>query len=782
MKQFETLYIDGQLVNIGTSDIVLEWKSVMLSNISRLKASHSYTIKLPMTANNRKVFESAEDAAHNSYMFASGRNTRIGRRMSARYFCNGIDLIGDANAYLIGTESNYYKVVLTWGSLSVMQDIIDEARTLPEVFGGPEDNPTTILWERWANWKISDELGENVVCLAYDSGIIGDEMMGYTYYLPSFKVTWLMDKIFRKYGVAYDLSRRYVDSVTGEESVLTEKLLDSLYIPMTTWRDSEYVQNQCRNTWHLTRTQGGEEHTLLYGDYAASMSRVYWQIPSGGTSPVYGWIGVFQKMKYRVHVHVRVFVDRQESGMTESEMVSNIKLAIVNGNTKESASKLLSLTATSIVKLPLSLIDLGVGLYVVTYEYVDEWVEIGVNDTPADDSWKGTHEGQDTWDDIIEIRQGRRVWIDGWEKAYLGNEQEFLSKVSELRGYGYTIDIPEYDNYIEIIPEITTPMPWHEQYNGLYQNGEEKSPLYLEPNFPDIKPIDFLKGVFYLIGAYPVIVNNTLKLTLYRDLVDNVHKAADWTSFVVEEGLPLQIEFELTDWGQRNWLRYKDDNEDNPLFSDFFYIDDDYLQDSTDIFTLPFEGSKTRNSMALVPIYEPGKVLNYLKNPSSNWTFADEIDGYVLKECQPRIGVRISLGKTLSEILGTDVFWLQTSSDSGQTTQFTDLPLVSMLRDSLIFSPINFKEKNSEVWQRYVVFSEMLRHPYVVTLSMDVDDFTLGSLDMSIPVFLRQFNSYFGIISIKRKSDGLSTVKLLKIPNKLICNRVNNERSRNQDT
>ena len=771
MKQFEALYIDGKLVNIGTSDITLEWKSVMLSNISKLKVSHSYTIKLPMTANNRKVFESAEDAAHNSYVFANGRRTPIGRRMSARYYCNGIDLLGNANAYLIGTEKDFYKVVLTWGSLSVMQDVIDEDRTLPEVFGGPEDNPTTILWERWSNWKISDELGENVVCLAYDSGVIGDEMMGYTYYLPSFKVTWLMDRIFRKYGVAYDLSRKYVDFLTGEVSVVTEKLLDSLYIPMTTWHDSEYVQNQCRNTWHLTRSQGGEEHTWLYGDYPAFMSRVYWLFPSGQTTPVYGWVGVYQKMKYKVHVHVRVFIDRQESGMTEAELVGNVKLAIVNGNNKESASKLLSLTATSIEKLPTAFLDWGTGLYVVKYEYVDEWEEVGDNDTPADDSWKGSHQGQGVWDDVIEIRQGRRVWIDGWAKAYLGNEQEFASKVSELRGYGYTIDIPEYDNYIEIIPEITTPLPWHEQYYGISQNSEEKSPLYLEPNFPDIKPIDFLKGIFYLIGAYPVIVNNTLKLTLYRDLVDNVGKAADWTSFVVEDGMPSQIEFELTDWGQRNWLWYKDDDEDNPLFSDFFDIDDDYLQDSVDIFTLPFEGSKTRNGMASVPIYEPGKVLNYQKYPASNWTFADEIDGYVLKECKPHIGVRVSLGKTLSEILGTDAFWLQASSESGQTNQLTDLSWVNMLRDTMIFEPINFRNKSSEVWQRYVVFSEMLRHPYVVTVNMDVDDFTLGSLDMSIPVFLRQFNSYFGIISIKRKSDGLSTVRLLKIPNTLINNR-----------
>ena len=60
MKQYESLYINGQLVNIGTSDITLEWKSVMFSNISKLKVNHSYTIKLPMTANNRKVFTMAD--------------------------------------------------------------------------------------------------------------------------------------------------------------------------------------------------------------------------------------------------------------------------------------------------------------------------------------------------------------------------------------------------------------------------------------------------------------------------------------------------------------------------------------------------------------------------------------------------------------------------------------------------------------------------------------------------------------------------------------------------
>ena len=83
MKQYEALYIDGQLVNIGTSDITLEWKSVMLTNISKIKACHSYTIKLPMTANNRRVFEMAEEAPRDAYVFDNGVQTPIGRRMRA---------------------------------------------------------------------------------------------------------------------------------------------------------------------------------------------------------------------------------------------------------------------------------------------------------------------------------------------------------------------------------------------------------------------------------------------------------------------------------------------------------------------------------------------------------------------------------------------------------------------------------------------------------------------------------------------------------------------------
>ena len=753
MKQFEVLYINGQLVNIGTTDITLEWKSVMFSNISKFKASHSYTIKLPMTANNRKVFGMAEDAAHDDHAFANNLTTAIGRRMSARYYCNGVDLLGDANAYLIGTEKDFYKVVLTWGSMSMIQSIIDETRTLPEIFGGEDDNPTMIEWERWSGGRIRDDLGDNVLCLAYQNGVVGDEMMGYTYYLPSFKVTWLMDKIFRKYGVKYDMSRPY-KRLDGTVDTYTEMLLDDLYIPMTTWKDSPYIQKRNYGRWQITRAELGEEHTNLYGDTPAYMDRIFWMFPVNESSPVLGWAGVYQNMKYRIKVHIRVFISRPDSGWSEASVVGNMKLAIVNGNTKESASKLLSLTATSVRRVPEDLLDLwGVGFYEVKYEYTDGWEEVEGNDTPGDDSWKGEHSGEGVWDDVIEIRQGRRLWIDGYGRdVWLGTESGFNDIVTQLRGFGYNVEIEPYDNYIEIVPIMTTPLPWHENFVGISANAEEKSPLYLEPNFPDMKPIEFLKGIFYLIGAYPVIVGDTLKICLYRDIADNARQAKDWSRFVVGDyDQPESIDFSMSDWSRRNWLRYKDDSEDNPMFGNFFEVDDEYLSDQEDVFTLPFQGSKTINGMAEIPIYEPGKVLNYTKYPNADYAFAEEIDGYVLKECKPRIGVRYSIG------LG-----------QGGTVQSTNMILVNLLRDTLVFEPLNFANEESTVWKRYEIFAKMLQHPYLISVTMELDEFTLAGLDMSIPVYLRQFSSYFGILSIKRKSDGQCTVKLIKIPNSLI--------------
>lgn len=739
MKQFEALYIDGQLVNIGTSDITLEWKSVMLSNISKLKVNHSYTIKLPMTANNRRIFKSAEDAAYGAYMKSKGQKMPYGKRMSARYYCNGIDLLGDANAYLIGTEKEYYKVVLTWGSLVMMEDIIKEDRTLPEIFDNEETQPTKVYWEKWTTEQVSSELGDNVLHVHYIKTKNGDiPNAPYVCELPSIKVTWIIDRIFKKYGVKYDFTKTWFDILQNKEVTGTEKMLDGLYCPMVTINDSKYVQAYNHAKFFISQAEKkSDEYCELYGTQPIFLERVSSVYPDGKTTPVTGWCGHQQNMKYKLKVHLRVFAFSYEMMDDNAWLQQNVKLTIVNGQ-GDNASQVASFDPTSIRAIGLHWPSLWSAMqtcYEVIYDY-DEWVEVDANDNPGGDYWK-----EWTYDQALIERQKRTLRIT------IGNVMldvsDFQFSFWDLKS---TID-PNWQNWVDICPVITTGKAWSEAY-GQITTVDEKTPLYLEPNFPDLKPIDFLKAIFYLIGAFPVVKGDTLKITLFSELIDNVSKAPDWSRFVIDDNeIADQIDFELTEWAKVNWMRYKDDDEDSPKYSGYFTIDDDYLSESADVFTLPFQGCSTRGGIC-IPIWEPGKVLRQVAIPMASGSKVEEVDGYVFKECKPFILYR-------------DTMELPETEWNGYT-------IPAMTFSFFSFDTLSFAKENSMARRRYNVFAELLRNPYIINITMDLDEFTLGDLDLGVPVFLRQHGGYFAIISIKRKSDGKCTVKLIKIPNSLI--------------
>ena len=739
MKQFEALYIDGQLVNIGRSDITLEWKSVMLSDISKIKSNHSYTIKLPMTSNNRRVFNAAEDAAHDAHVFANDGRLTIGRRMRARYYCNGVDLLGDASAFLIGVEGDCYKVVLTWGRLSVLEDVISEDRNLPEIFDNDETEPTMVYWEKWSEERISDALGDNVIWVPYTKTKYGDISLGYCHELPSLKVTWIIDKIFRKYGISYDFSKAYL--VDGHQTVKTEELLDSLYCPMVTLNDSKYVQSRNHGKFYITQAESENlKYTNLYASVPLYIERASPIFPENAYTPVLGWCGTHQNMKYRIKTHVRAFVLHGDAMDGYAWLKSNVKLAVVNGSGTD-ASQLASVIATSIRSIGVcrnSFIPIfftNATCYEMIFDY-DDWVEVNEGDTPGGDYWQDL-----SFDEALKERQRRTLRITHPYVVLAINDLHFLSG-----GSPDTID-QSWVNWVEVCPVLTSGKTWNSTYAAITA-VDEKSPIYIEPNFPDMKPIDFLKAIFHIIGAFPVIKGNTLKLTLYSELVANCSKAPDWSRFIIDSNdIPDQIDFELTDWAKKNWMLYKDDDENAPEFSGFFEIDDDYLSEEKDLFEIPFKGCQTKGGV-VIPIFELGKVLRQIAVPEDVDEAKEEVDGYVFKGADPCI-----LHRTKVDM---------------PTEVYGDVTIQAQSVSAFDFLSLSFANEDSIVRQRYKVLEELLRHPYVITVKMELDEFTLGNLDMEVPVFLRQYSSYFGIISVKRKSDGLCSVKLIKIPNTLI--------------
>ena len=113
---YEELYIIDKSTKLRVdlsipSGITLNFKSNIFGDLSKIACSYTYTFKLPLTANNRRVFDNADDIRCIS--------NKIRRRLKAEYVQNGIPLFSNANLYIDSTET-CFNAIMTWG-------VIDEA-------------------------------------------------------------------------------------------------------------------------------------------------------------------------------------------------------------------------------------------------------------------------------------------------------------------------------------------------------------------------------------------------------------------------------------------------------------------------------------------------------------------------------------------------------------------------------------------------------------------------------------------------------------------------------
>ena len=129
---YEELYIikeDSRLkLDLSTpSGITLNYKSNIFGDLSKITCSYSYTFKLPMTVNNRRVFDSADDIRSNSNM--------IRRKLKCEYVQNGIPLFRNANIYIDSVET-HFNAVMTWGVIDGLQTLKDNDESIQLLANG----------------------------------------------------------------------------------------------------------------------------------------------------------------------------------------------------------------------------------------------------------------------------------------------------------------------------------------------------------------------------------------------------------------------------------------------------------------------------------------------------------------------------------------------------------------------------------------------------------------------------------------------------------------------
>lgn len=179
----------------ANTDITLEYVSNVV-DVGKINLSHSYTVKLPKTLQNARVLDDPGTPGHES-----GQTHRF---LSARFYRNGIDLIGDAQAYVLKSTPDEYEVALVWNALEPLQVLSQSEATLNDL----QDLPT-LTWIGLngdsPDYTLSPTAG--AFFADYVTGLGGKRYPAVNAAPhPCIHVESLLDSIFSQAGVPYELS------------------------------------------------------------------------------------------------------------------------------------------------------------------------------------------------------------------------------------------------------------------------------------------------------------------------------------------------------------------------------------------------------------------------------------------------------------------------------------------------------------------------------------------------------------------------------------------------
>lgn len=214
MKQ--QLYINGEAVDMPADEIKIKVASNLLADVSKLMTAHSYSVTLPRTITNDKVFGLAYVVGADT----GGKTTH--KYLTAALHIDGVPLFADGRAVLNKVDDKGYSLNLYWGLLDVFTLVKEENLKLCDL-------PLSSRWdEDWGDWY--SLLRDNGYY--YDSGMtqeiydqLGDDKGDaalYPWMSPVVSMNTIMSKVAQVYGLPFSYS------------LVTSSRMAALVHPLTT--------------------------------------------------------------------------------------------------------------------------------------------------------------------------------------------------------------------------------------------------------------------------------------------------------------------------------------------------------------------------------------------------------------------------------------------------------------------------------------------------------------------------------------------------------------------
>lgn len=600
----DELYIDGTKVDMGESGVSLEYRSNILTDISKIVSNFSYTIKLPKTKNNLRLIECAHiPSAVSSFPYLPHVGTLLR---------DGVQIVDGANVVLMSV-SDTIEIALSWGNANGFSKIIEFEGNIDDLDYGLDD---------YIFWRYDISPDEDAPIMNY--GFRSTEK--HVSYHPVVSAKWLLDRIQSQFGVKFLFPSDKQD------------ILQSLKIPLLKKEDAQKHVDANR----VTLTLNGLKKT----DGAFRFYQLLF----------YGLVQSYYIEYYKDGIFTSAF--KPKFNDLQLNYSIDCKLVYVGGAYKNGGY--------------LDIVDADTG------EIIDQ-----VNACEVIDRGNDNYECHFKKDLSLEP-YNKTIYIST-TVSKTGDDSVNLvfgsitleAKVSEVGA-----DIGEYNKFFTI------------------------------PNLPSIKLIDFIKSIAYMLGVFAVPGdNNDIRFISFDSVIENKSNAVDWSGRVLFNDygdVARNISYQLNDFTQKNWFRYKEDDNVTENYDSFIAVENRALDYERDAVSLPFSACDTLGGVASILLY----------------SYND--DG-------------------------------ELEYDSGMNPRIV---LYDSETRSGVFYPLRWEEL---IRQHYASYQEVVRQPKVIKELVLLSAPELAVLDLLKPVYIRQYGSYFAIVKVKTKENNICEVELLKI-------------------
>lgn len=689
----ERLYINGELVDIDeNTNIAMSIKSNLLVDVSKMTSNNTYTIKLPKTARNQKILRHV-DLVQTQDIYAYQMH-------KARFFRGGVELIKDGRATVLQVTESSIEISIIWGLFPKFSSILSEGVTLNQL-----ESDDKILYKNsnvlstyedalkasyfYAGydvyrhekkvddtWKSSELMVHPIVTTTFTGTFGGSRASGSNggneNLHPVVKASWVLELIKKCKGVDF-----LFDDVS-------KRYIDTLIIPLINKKSNEltYV-GSFKAKLLATNAKGAitievtEKSSVFNAEVGARVT----------TLKVVGDASLILDVR----------------GGWEFDVTG----AVLNGTTGKMDS------TGNITYYDRYMYRYGYYLR-VTVKYGGDIHEYIIGDTrehciamvPA--GYRGmcryTYEGK-----------GRVEVKDGGEVTF-----EWLNPI-DLKGASFT------GGEVKVLLSSSDDVPSGGYYPIAY-------------NLPKIKIIDYVKFLAAITGTFPLQMSNdnVVRFVPLSIVWQKRDEARDWTKRLIaygNENKPQNIEFNISNYGQNNLYRWKEDDETKGNYDGNLKIENETLDVEKVIFDFPFAATDGNN----VPMY-------------------DEIGGTSTSTTGDG-----RFGGSRSDSTTVDGTTVQTStSDSSYSAckdRILQLTKGAANNAQAIFN-INMQEIINE---KYRNVAESLQNAKVIKEKILIKNMELAAFDETKPVYLSQYGAYFAVLELSTNGNGMAEATMLQL-------------------